>query len=507
MIRKYIPKKCKGKADKENRYLISKSFSFCYRIIFTALILIALVGIGGCSSRPVSCEINSLAYSDSESGYYQSNINTSSSETIDTILLFQKDIHGITGLATYDIFRVCTDYIYGNNSDFIIELDSDIEVFVFIYNDLSDVPLYNLRTWNGAVKQVYSLFEGLRYRFVFKRKADIKIDAIYVMEHTSFLKARLGTEIPSYYEEEIETKIQDIINKKSTDESKSDSFVFITDTHFLDNRLHSPALIKKITKETGIDFIVNGGDIVSSADFIDEVEEAENQIKMWKSLIGGEYIIRGNHDHDVLSNGSLIITDESFYNLCVKRNDSNPVFSGQLYYHIDHPSSKIRYIFMDSGDSTITALDNKQLQWLEDRLTELSSEWSVVIFQHIAILERLSIEGIADTSLSKFGLTLNNAILEAKAHMKAELVAVVCGHSHRDSSLIKDGTLFVSTTCDHAGIGNNPYDSSYPTRTLDSVLEQAFDVCTIDKSSKKIFFTRIGAGNDREFTYITDVNH
>ncbi len=134
-------------------------------------------------------------------------------------------------------------------------------------------------------------------------------------------------------------------------------------------------------------------------------------------------------------------------------------------------------------------------------MVELSSDWGVVVFQHMVLKEHLVSSGVTKAELCDYGVTLKKAILDVKDRMSAELIAVVCGHVHCDYNLIEDGVLFISSTCDQSGTGNNIYDYNYPDRTFNTYLEQAFDVFVIDRNQKKLHITRIGAGANREFNY------
>ena len=67
----------------------------------------------------------------------------------------------------------------------------------------------------------------------------------------------------------------------------------------------------------------------------------------------------------------------------------------------------------------------------------------------------------------------------------------VGGHTHKDMHLLQNGVLTVCSAGDTLGRGK--------VRQTDT--EQAFDIFTIDKNAHKIYITRIGAGDDREFTY------
>ena len=74
-----------------------------------------------------------------------------------------------------------------------------------------------------------------------------------------------------------------------------------------------------------------------------------------------------------------------------------------------------------------------------------------------------------------------------------DFAAWVGGHTHKDMYQLRDGILAICSASDSVVSLRN-----WEKNTAD---EQAFDIFTIDKSAHKIHITRIGRGDDREFTY------
>ena len=87
--------------------------------------------------------------------------------------------------------------------------------------------------------------------------------------------------------------------------------------------------------------------------------------------------------------------------------------------------------------------------------------------------------------------------------VSATIVCVITGHCHRDFvSYSVKGYPMIATTCDARQAEN--YDINFPTRTVGTTTECAFDVFHVDTENRKIYTTRIGAGGadgDREFTF------
>ncbi|MCB8611672.1 hypothetical protein LJD69_13855, partial [Faecalibacillus faecis] len=77
------------------------------------------------------------------------------------------------------------------------------------------------------------------------------------------------------------------------------------------------------------------------------------------------------------------------------------------------------------------------------------------------------------------------------------VIAVISGHIHYDSSMTKNGMLLIQTL---DSLARNDYAGKMPDRPIISLEEDAWDVFTIDRSSRKIYATRFGAGSSRVFS-------
>jgi hypothetical protein len=63
--------------------------------------------------------------------------------------------------------------------------------------------------------------------------------------------------------------------------------------------------------------------------------------------------------------------------------------------------------------------------------------------------------------------------------------------------VVKDGILHIKSCCSQ----NESVQYNRSISTFNTLKEECFDVIELDTASKKITMRRIGAGNDREFTY------
>ena len=227
----------------------------------------------------------------------------------------------------------------------------------------------------------------------------------------------------------------------------------------------------------------------------------------------------GNHDYNTSDQPSSTweanrIKEGEFYRICdeylekvVKYDSTDNVEAGkysEIFGYSDNNSQRMRYIFLDStcvhipnwSDSNL-AISNDQIQWLKDRITELESGWSVVVFIHIMF------GGGTESSpaLHNIGNQVIAAIDSVYDSAAATVVGVVRGHTHYTGSIITSkGYPVISSTND--GRKDVIYDSI--TSTQGTTTEQAFDIYFVNTKARTIKTIRIGAGDtskDRIINY------
>ena len=83
------------------------------------------------------------------------------------------------------------------------------------------------------------------------------------------------------------------------------------------------------------------------------------------------------------------------------------------------------------------------------------------------------------------------------ANSKGNFIAWLSGHRHADGMVKIDDFIHViqdGDTCQKADKDGNQ-------REFNDISEQSFAVYTVDKAKRKVYITKIGAGDDRSFTY------
>lgn len=317
--------------------------------------------------------------------------------------------------------------------------------------------------------------------------------------------------IPSYWMPHLSEKIEKI--RRHTEEGAEDAFVFISDMHSENNPLLSPSLARYIGEQTGIVRVVIGGDLINGN------KEKEKALAALDAVLAElaplrPYFVRGNHD--VNTDWGPITPDNYFYDATYRERvmsiAANKCEADGFYGYADFPEAKMRYFFLDSGarysecfDTMSDAYDwvggktaayEKQLAYLREKARELSPDWGVAAVQHIVI-------GGGHAEKSQITDIINRPLLDTLDEIAADptaptVVAVFCGHNHRDRAILSPaGYPVISLTCDAGGSSSWDWDADHRTRTEGTTEEQAFDVVQINRKTRTLYLTRIGVGKDR----------
>ena len=355
--------------------------------------------------------------------------------------------------------------------------------------------------------------------------------------------AALSTVIPGYWREHLEEKIKTIHARQIQAGVTGTSFGLITDVHVGDNSMHSGALMEKVLVECGIPYFFNAGDFVTGMGII----TPENLIgeilltrRLFSRIADRQLMVLGNHDPaystflppDYYAES---LTKEDIYEYVFRPQTaySNRVFGedGTCFY-ADDTFHKVRYVVLNTHDTPsdelkadkhpvydkfrLTGFLQGQVNWFAHVALQVpSTDWTVVLCTHESIG--------ADTGTTYYNreliLGLINAFRKHTAYKASthfdniagydaqveadftgkggDFAAWVGGHWHRDEHRICDGVLTISSNNDSL---HNSADSPFVHKERTNT-EQSFDIFTINKKEHKLYVTKIGCGEDREFTY------
>ena len=366
---------------------------------------------------------------------------------------------------------------------------------------------YEVFTPKGSKKLIISFRKGSSY-----------IHDIYKLNYSpiatkSDISKLHPYQIPSFYESHVDEKIKTIKELENSYGSQGETIAFITDIHYPNNNMYSFPILKKLIEETNLSYVICGGDSIrDNADLNVGKQHAYDFMKIVRATVGDKFItIYGNHDNN--SNQISTLTSDEVYSTYFKHQenivkpDVNKL-SG-LYWYLDNPIQKIRYIGLNTFEGTEGVLSIAQMKWLcEEALIFPSNGWNVAFFTHRTaspsktgalgefrqIIRALRYQSnysatYTDYNQETYDINVNYA---GKKH---SVLFVANGHNHYDALDIDNGIGYFMSTCDAL----YKDDDSVPTRT--DINMQSFDIVTINKKNNTVNLTKIGAGNDRSFQF------
>lgn len=344
----------------------------------------------------------------------------------------------------------------------------------------------------------------------------------------------------NYYCEE---RIADILSAKGV------PTIFITDTHWRlnSNSQFSWDLCGLFASRIHCNNIVMGGDVLTQHGSVNDGKcQLINEISPFVNRFNTDFkYVFGNHDLNVANVGTGIFTNsvetyrlsyETVYRTCIAHlneivNFDNSIliknteewYRQKLHYYYDDEINRIRYIVMDSGTSkdalseggTPTRLQY-QYDWLADVLINTPIGYHIMVIAHqfwstdktdpdnrtIASTTQgdnvskilNAYQNMETISGSDSVVSFNYDFTESNG---CPIIAMVSGHVHFDYTGKVNGIQQIVTVCDavdHAQHYNVDMEAG-------TITEHAFDVIKVDKFTRTVRCFRIGAGEDRIFTY------
>ena len=312
-----------------------------------------------------------------------------------------------------------------------------------------------------------------------------------------------------------------------------------TDLHTLDSDAY---LMLTYMAELGAgDICFNLGDSVPSV-FAGREQTVDmlDAVRLWNDSSCVKcplVVLRGNHDNNPVNDMSVdkMIPDALWYNIMHNRTRKGFYKAGVNYGYLDFEQSKIRVIWIDSGDiydastgDPLTSgynvmVQQAQFDWFCNTALDFSgksnaSEWSVITVSHAQIATQLSTaftavlqalmdgssaSGTASTSYGDYTNTLTYNV-DYTSQGSVEYICHVNGHTHDDNAVLigSTGRYDIDIACDngtayyYVGSTRTAY-----TRTSGTIEEHLMDTLCLDKKNRKIYMKRLGVGNDREFDY------
>ena len=330
-----------------------------------------------------------------------------------------------------------------------------------------------------------------------------------------FGQNKFGLSIPEYWIDVLASKINTIRELQKTCGTKGDEFVYITDYHDSKNGSYncnnSPDMIERIMNKTSARFVVFGGDGFDHESNISAYREGQYIFyDKFNFLKAGEfYPVIGNHEwYSDLYTGTEAdaMTPEEVYNINYKRYEAqfeNTDFYAS--YSFDNKVQKIRYYVLGCNYNSV--ITNDQISWLFEDLVNLPGGYSVFLITHSGVYRDAENPGIPalnawyqtiinalDALKTGSSITFDNVTYDFTGRSKI-VICALSGHNHVDMSTESaQGIPIVNRAAD-------TLSSTLLEHVKGTITEHAFDVVNIDMINRKIYFTRIGAGDSATFDF------
>ncbi len=367
----------------------------------------------------------------------------------------------------------------------------------------------------------------------------------------SVLEGDSSASVPSYFTDAVERAVNAVRDAQASAGPNAVSFAWCSDMHIHDAddnyARNIGTLAASLMKRCNIPLMLNCGDLLTNTSLGDESSVISCYERAWDILspVGGERILMTAGNHDGAWGSKTVDGVTSYYTSNLHPNtlwqylyrpqsvDFNRVWgdSGK-YFYLDNIPQKTRFICLNSHDgeyienedgsvvwSTMkSGYSQKQLEFFASAL-DVDKDWSIIISSHVPPTAKLPtdysatrcfelIRGIAQAynQRSVFSGTYTHNELRgedewADAQISVDfssacgnIIGWFCGHAHIDAIIENDLPFPIAVI---TSAGNFPYDDTEETRVLGTSNETALDIVTVDRENGKIYFTRIGVGEDR----------
>lgn len=369
--------------------------------------------------------------------------------------------------------------------------------------------------------------------------------------------------IPSYWEDAVVTKTETIKALQRAGGKDCVCFAWASDTHIPDNHTGRTNDIGKVMAAMldgcRIPFALISGDVASRSQnpMYPEDPTEEGILGVYETM--GEHlaplwgtdrllVARGNHDGaygDVRDESGTVtkaymiqFPPELMWDVFSRPQalDFRRVFSNDgSYFYVDNIPQKTRFIVLNSHfggeyaeDENGWAVNNRfatscygqaQLEWLANVALDMPEGYGAVITAHAPpnityTVDKEQLIGIINAYCNKTTFSgsytdgvdgwSNSTVDVDFTSAKGEIIAMFAGHIHWDKV---DTTTLACPLVTIISAGASVNESQLgdgevvPTRTFGTDTETSFDIVTINRATRTIYCTRVGAGEDREISY------
>lgn len=303
-----------------------------------------------------------------------------------------------------------------------------------------------------------------------------------------------GVTVPSYWLTHLENRAADIREAMGNAGWNKSAFLFYSDAHWSYNYGSSPAILHWLDQHTNVNKVFFGGDVV--------LAEGDDEVSMeylwtWRAALHGleHHSVPGNHDDGNSPDNRW--EDPYVYSFLLAAEETPRVVRGDaLYYYIDEPTEKTRYLFLDTATKDGNILnDPAEEAWLRETLISTPAGWHIVAVSHIW--------RVYDNSYMDSGWSLGAQVCleEFDAYndrtgdysgCTGKVEFCIGGHTHKDADHVSDGGIpVILVECDSRNV------RSGLACTSGTITENSVNAIVADYLNGIVSVIRIGRGNSR----------
>lgn len=369
-----------------------------------------------------------------------------------------------------------------------------------------------------------------------------------------------GTEMPGWvqlekyiaggWREEMNATIETVNGIELEDPASAVRFVFATDIHVHPDPSTSYTnslgrVCAEVMQACQIPFFATGGDnCTQSSEYMPSVFEENMKVVLDQlTPIPQKNILLsvGNHDGATGTceeNGQTVhyryqLNNEQrsaiFFDWQRESNENKHFDTDGTYYYLDDSATKTRYIILNSfwsqwegnEDGFVEDVQHsffynhmfgpRQLTWFAGEALDMPAEYGAVIIVHFApaakdfevfkgIVDAFSTRSTYEGAYAGAEEWQSTEIAVNYRYAEGEIIAVFQGHNHVDA----EHDIFQNVPCINVTTTGAYWavrDEDTVERFKGTASEFAVDVVVIDRESRIIYLTRLGAGSDREISY------
>ena len=308
----------------------------------------------------------------------------------------------------------------------------------------------------------------------------------------------IGECIPSYWLTHLQTKADKIREVMEAAGRNKSAFLFYTDAHWDYGAKKAPMLLKYLYNNTPINKTVFGGDIVNSEgtdrDVMKYLWEWRKQVRE----LPNHHSVVGNHDDGAATN-NLFSTDYIYSFLLAAEETPNIVQGGDMYYYIDEPCEKTRYLYLDTA---YIGINSSQTAFIKEALKTAPNNWHIVAISHIWFEPDYDQYNVRPIPIKGYGAGVENLVnlfdnynarQDEFSSCTAKVEFCIGGHCHRDYTGRTTGgiPIILCETDSH-------HNRSGLTDTVGTTAESSVNAVIVNYSTEKINVIRIGRGENFE---------